>query len=158
MCLLLCNVWWIHLCIGHRCEHSLVLTLDFIWREITDLRQWTCLSMWSKFSQMVIISRRPIGPWRKIIKRPPSFCQLVRPSVHSSRFRKTALISFTRGDRVTKLSPNIYGYIIMSTIHFGLILKNKMAAIGDFPFLPLIFQHPILLLCYCYSSQLCCTN
>ena len=67
------------------------------------------------------------GHGREIIKRLPS----VRPSVRSSCFYINLNISFIYKDIFTKFAGNVYGYKNLSVQNFGLILKNKMAAIAN---------------------------
>ena len=55
----------------------------------------------------------------------------VRPSVHLSHFYINLNISFIYTHVSTKLKWNVYGYVYMSVQNFGLILKNKMAAIAN---------------------------
>ena len=54
----------------------------------------------------------------------------VRRCVRSSHFHINLNISFVYKDIFTKFTGNVYGYESLSVQKFGLILKNKMAAIA----------------------------
>ena len=74
----------------------------------------------------LIISRRPTGPVREIIKCPLS----VRACVRSSRFYRSLSISKTIIARASKFAGYINHWKNLPGNLFLLILKNKMAATG----------------------------
>ena len=61
----------------------------------------------------------------------PSVRACVCACFHSSRFYINLNISFIYKDIFTKFAGNVYGYKNLSVQNFGLILKNKMAAIAN---------------------------
>ena len=96
-------------------------------------------------TNIIFISRRPIGPGREIIKCPMSIRPCVRPSVRPFvTFYKRLHNSFVYEHKFTKLTQKVYVNKGMSFIAFGLILKNKMAARAIFQFF-FIFQNPLTL-------------
>ena len=98
--------------------------------------------LWEKQEhKTVIISRRPIGLGREIIKCPMSVRACVRPFV---TFYKRLHNSFVYEHKFTKLTQKVYVNKDMSLLTFGLILKNKMAARAIFQFF-FIFQNPLTL-------------
>ena len=64
------------------------------------------------------------GHGREIIKRLPSVCQ--------SRFYINLKFSFIYKDIFSNFVWNVSGYENLSLQNFGLILKNKMAAIANY--------------------------
>ena len=71
------------------------------------------------------------GSGQDIIKCLPHMHLFVCLSVHSSRFYINLNISFIYKDIFTKFAGNVYGYKHLPVQNFGLILKNKMAAIAN---------------------------
>ena len=71
------------------------------------------------------------SPWTGDYKMPD-----VRPSVHVciTFFCKKLSVSFNFEDILTKFGDIVYAYKKMPAIHFGLILKNKMATTCCFRF------------------------
>ena len=63
----------------------------------------------------------------------PYICASVhlRPCISSSRFYINLNISFICQEILTKFTGNVYGCDNLSVQNFGLILKNKMATIGN---------------------------
>ena len=59
-------------------------------------------------------------------------CACVHLPVHLSHFYINLNISFIYKDIFTKFAGNVYCYENMSVKNFGLILKNKMAAIANY--------------------------
>ena len=55
----------------------------------------------------------------------------VSASVRSSSFCINLNMSFIYTDIFTKCAENVYGYKHLSVQNFGLILRNKMAAIAN---------------------------
>ena len=68
---------------------------------------------------------------REIIKRLPYVRVCMRLSARSSHFHINLNISFIYKDIFTKFAVNVYGYKNLSVQNFGLIFKNKMAAISN---------------------------
>ena len=56
---------------------------------------------------------------------------LARPCVRLSGFNINLYISFIYKDIFIKFEGNVYGYENLSTQNFGLILKNKVAALAN---------------------------
>ena len=71
----------------------------------------------------------PKGYGREIIKRLLYVHGTVCPFV--TFFHKPYYITFINKDIFTKFAGNVYGYENISVQNFGLIFKNKMAAIAD---------------------------
>ena len=98
----------------------------------------------------VIISRRPIGPEREIIKWLKSVHLSVRASFVT--LYKRLHTSLVYEHKFTKLTQKVYVNKGMSFIIFGPILRSKMA-IFRFYFSS-FFITPLLWLCYIHISQL----
>ena len=71
------------------------------------------------------------GLFIMITKHLPYVRACVRPSIHSSCFCINLNISFIYEDIFTKFAGNVYGYENLSLKNFSLILKSKMAAMGN---------------------------
>ena len=73
---------------------------------------------------------KSIGCGREIVNAfHTCVCLCIRPCVHLSGFNIQLNISFIYKDIFIKFAGNVYGYENLSLQNFGLILKNKMAAI-----------------------------
>ena len=71
----------------------------------------------------------PLTAMTGIDPRPQRWC--IHLCIHLSGFNINLNISFNYKDIFIKFAGNVYGYKNLSRQNFGLILKNKMAAIAN---------------------------